>query len=725
MRRRARSNEAMHTRPLVSFRVSLLRNLMILIAALAASILIVSFLGARSAIRTLCQDLVNSGTDYVESNVNAFFEPVPPVLILLRKWSESGLLETDDTSRLNEALIPILDSLPQISGIGIGFSDGSGYFLARDPESSPGTFQVQLVSAETTGKSSRWISGVGDEKEESEEVREDAYDPRKRPWYLGADSNRVDSSIFWTEPYSFFSGDLLGITASIPFQTKDGKSGVIALDLVLEDISRLGETLEISPNGFLLVVTEDVKLIGLPRHPALVTKEAKSEAYLKRPSDIGIPIFSQASLQFLKRFELEPGERLSLEVAQSELNTPFRWTFEGDGWWSYVRPYVVEGGPLFWIGVTVPESDFLGELEAGRTYVLIISLVALGLACFLSLKLARRYSLPIQTLIEQSERLRVLDTEEAAMHPSDIREIGQLYEAQDRMRLALDSFAKYVPSEVVRELLEKGEAAVIGGRNTSMSILFTDIAGFTAISESMTPETLTAHMAEYFDAMIDVITEHRGTVDKLIGDAIVAFWGAPKENANHERDAILAALRCEETLRVLNTKWESQGLPRLPTRFGISTGKVMVGNVGSSNRLNYTALGDSVNLASRLEGANKFYGTRILVGEQSVSGSGGHFLWRKLDKVRVVGRTQPETIYELLGEREKVPVDRLEKARQYEAALENYFKQQFAEALRTLGGLEKGGNEDLSVERLKRLCQENLEHGVGSDWDGVSRFSDK
>ncbi|MEM9282640.1 MAG: adenylate/guanylate cyclase domain-containing protein [Verrucomicrobiota bacterium] len=712
-------------RQTVSFRTSLLRSLMILIAALAGAILIVSFLGARNAIRTLCQDLVNSGTDYVESNIRSFFKPIPPVLHLLQDWSKSGILDYDDPEQLNEAFMPLLNSLPQISGLSVGFSDGSGYFLGRNSQMPGESFQMQIVDAESAGKSSRWFQGIGEQGILVEESREDGYDPRTRPWYAGLREKSGDSGIFWTEPYAFFSTEGLGITASIALETDDGKSGVIALDLILEDISRLGESLEISPNGFLLVVTEEVKLIGLPRHPALTDDHAKSEAYLKTPADLGIPLFTQASIQFLKRFDLQPGERLSLEVAQSEMNTPFRWSFDGEGWWSYVRGYVVDGGPLLWIGVTVPESDFLSELEAGRTYVLIISLAALILACFLSLKLARRYSQPIQSLIDQSERLRVLNTEEAAVKQSDIREIDQLYEAQDRMRLALDSFAKYVPSDVVRELLEKGEAAVIGGRNTSMSILFTDIAGFTSISEKMSPEGLTAHMADYFDAMIEIITRHHGTVDKLIGDAIVAFWGAPKENQRHAHDAILTALRCQEALERLNEEWEANGLPSLPTRFGISTGEVMVGNVGSVNRLSYTALGDSVNLASRLEGANKYFGTRILAAEKSVISSGDSFRWRELDKVKVLGRSQPETIYELLGERNQVSEKRLEEAKQYQVALTKYWSREFDEALRILKELSEDSEPDLAVDRLENLCKEALEVGIEPEWDGVSKFFDK
>ncbi|MEM7602889.1 MAG: hypothetical protein AAF357_15940, partial [Verrucomicrobiota bacterium] len=307
---------------------------------------------------TLCQDLVNSGTDHVESNLLAFFEPVPPVLNLLQEWSGTGLLDFEDSEGLTQALVPVLDSLPQITGLSVGFSDGSGYFLSRD-QTSQGHYQTQTVSPETSGVTSIWTTGIGSAAEPEKEVREDRYDPRERPWFRGAFEDPNAAGIHWTDPYLFFDREKLGMTASIPLEDANGRSGVISLDLLLDDISRLGETLEVSPNGFLIVVTEDVKLIGLPRHPDLQDEKAKSEAYLKTPGDLGIPLFTYASLQFLKRFDLQPGELLSIEVAESEANAPFRWSFEGEGWWSYVRACAIEGGPLLWIGVALPESDFL------------------------------------------------------------------------------------------------------------------------------------------------------------------------------------------------------------------------------------------------------------------------------------------------------------------------------------------------------------------------------
>tara|TARA_R110002096_G_scaffold316010_15_gene510419 strand:+ start:673 stop:1371 length:699 start_codon:yes stop_codon:yes gene_type:complete len=232
-------------------------------------------------------------------------------------------------------------------------------------------------------------------------------------------------------------------------------------------------------------------------------------------------------------------------------------------------------------------------------------------------------------------------------------------------------------------------------------------------------------MADYFDAMIQIITEHNGTVDKLIGDAIVAFWGAPKMNEHHARDAIQGALRCHEELQRLNEKWESQGLPRLPTRFGVSTGEVMVGNVGAVNRLSYTALGDAVNLASRLEGANKFYGTRIIAAANSVAEAGDQFVWRKLDKVRVLGRSEPELIYELLGKRGQVPEVRVEHARLYEAAFDAYLARDFTGARDRLSALLLKDVGDSSALRLSRLCEDAAQNPPPPTWNGISDFVEK
>jgi adenylate cyclase len=263
----------------------------------------------------------------------------------------------------------------------------------------------------------------------------------------------------------------------------------------------------------------------------------------------------------------------------------------------------------------VPNRDLLEGITQLRIYLLVATFVALAAALIYAFLLARSYSQPLEALASQSARIRNLEFHADAKIEAKLREFKQLAEAQEQSLTALRSFARYVPLEVVKELVEKGEVARIGGRLQTLTILFTDVADFTRISESMLPEALANHMAEYFQAIIDILQRHAATVDKIVGDGIVAFWGAPNPIQDQAEQAIKAVLECQDKLEAQNTEWLMKGRPPLPTRFGLATGPVVVGNIGARTRLAYTVLGDTVNLASRIESLNKVYGTNVLVDD--------------------------------------------------------------------------------------------------------------
>ena len=189
----------------------------------------------------------------------------------------------------------------------------------------------------------------------------------------------------------------------------------------------------------------------------------------------------------------------------------------------------------------------------------------------------------------------------------------------------------------------------MGGRKIELTVLFSDITGFTSIAELMTPEELMLHLSEYFDELTKILTRHRGTVDKYIGDAIMAFWGAPVHDDDHAVHACEAAVACQEKIAELNRKWIKEGKSALVTRIGISTGPTVVGNVGSHERMNYTVMGDNVNMASRLEGANKIYGAQIIVSERTYEATFGKFLFRPLGIAALKGKSKGMAIYELVG----------------------------------------------------------------------------
>jgi len=229
--------------------------------------------------------------------------------------------------------------------------------------------------------------------------------------------------------------------------------------------------------------------------------------------------------------------------------------------------------------------------------------------------------------------------------------LGHYFVEAREKRWLRHAFGRYVSPSVVEVITNNPERLELGGEEIETTVLFADLEGFTQLSESVSPHALIKLLNDYFSPMTQIIMEHQGTLDKYIGDAIMALWGAPVTLPDHALRACQAALEMEKTMAELQEEWKIQGLPPLTARIGVHSGSVVAGNVGSRDRFNYTVLGDTVNLASRLEGVNKVYGTRILLSENTCSQVKDLLLVRELDLVQVKGRGQPVTIYELLGPR--------------------------------------------------------------------------
>jgi len=260
--------------------------------------------------------------------------------------------------------------------------------------------------------------------------------------------------------------------------------------------------------------------------------------------------------------------------------------------------------------------------------------------------------------------------------------------------------------------------------------MFTDVEGFTSISESMPTEALLQHISEYLDHLTTIILGQSGTVDKYIGDAIVSFWNAPLPDADHELHACRAALLCAAELKVLNAKWASEGKPPLNTRFGINTGEVSVGNMGSRERMNYTVLGDAANLASRLEGINKYYGTRIVVAEDTYEIVKDRFLMRPVDVVAVKGKVRGVRIYELVaglpGDPDVPPSSDDVRCQELTArAFAAYIGRDFRSALSLYGELAKAFPSDAIGPMFVQRCEDYVKNPPGADWDGVVRMDTK
>lgn len=302
--------------------------------------------------------------------------------------------------------------------------------------------------------------------------------------------------------------------------------------------------------------------------------------------------------------------------------------------------------------------------------------------------------------------------------------VNYLLEEGER-RTTRKAFSKFLSPVVVNELLNSPEGLTLSGEEREVTALFSDIRGFTSISEVLQPEQVCTFLNQYFSVMAQILMDHRATVDKFIGDAVYAFWNAPLRDPHHTRNAMIAALEMRQGLQALNGHWQVGSLPEVRAGIGIHTGLAQVGNIGSENHLSYTAIGDTINLASRLESISKVYGVMTIVSEEARQATADdRFVFRKLDLIQVVGREQPVLIHELMGDRQQLSAQQLDELANYHQALEYYFSADFGSALagfRALSDGEYGKLHQLFIDR----CEQAIAHPPGAAWDGISRHTSK
>jgi len=289
-------------------------------------------------------------------------------------------------------------------------------------------------------------------------------------------------------------------------------------------------------------------------------------------------------------------------------------------------------------------------------------------------------------------------------------------------RLLRKSFALYLAPEVIDKMLASKKLPVLGGETRDVTVLFSDLEGFTSISEKMTPAELVAFMNEYLSAMTEIIESRGGYIDKYIGDSIVAVFGAPADDSDHARNAAHAALGCRARLDELNRGSAAFQGNKVRHRMGLNSGAALVGNIGSRRRFNYSVMSDAVNVASRLEGANKYYGTTIAASEMTVALTGSTFAWRELDAIRVQGRSTPVKIYELLAEAGRETPQQAASAAAYAEGLEYWRNREFDAAAKCFERVaEVDRSSALFLSRAKAFAR----HPPGPDWEPVSTLEGK
>lgn len=301
---------------------------------------------------------------------------------------------------------------------------------------------------------------------------------------------------------------------------------------------------------------------------------------------------------------------------------------------------------------------------------------------------------------------------------------GSLRESM-RRRTLKSMFDQYVPPQHIDSLLKRrSEDSLVEGETRSMTVLFADVQGFTAISEDLSAARIKELLNCYLTPVTEVIFDHRGTIDKYVGDLVVAFWGAPLENPDHAADGVAAGLEMLRVVDALQDELIARRLPRIPVGIGINSGEMNVGDMGSVYRRAYTVLGDAVNLASRIENLTRTYCVPLIVGEQTRN-SAPQFEYRMLDRIRVKGKTRPTSIYQPLGRTGEVPGAVMERARRFEEGLACYFGRQWAQAEAIFRGMEADPEDGCLVRVFLERITVFRDGGLPERWDGSYQLERK
>ncbi len=389
--------------------------------------------------------------------------------------------------------------------------------------------------------------------------------------------------------------------------------------------------------------------------------------------------------------------------------------FTQDKWGTFLSAYAAIGdssrGFDSIVGVDV-DASFVLKAESDLAKVIAFcTLLAIVLVLLVSHYFSTKLSQSILVLTAEVKRIQSLNLNERPHFSSMIVEVDELGAALNAMKRGLKSFKKYVPSDLVNDLLTLGKEATLGTEKKTVTIMFSDIVDFTGISEKLSSEDLAACMAEYLGTITKIVKEHSGTVDKFIGDAVMVLWGAPHDCPNHAELACRAALACQKEIAALNQRLVAQGLPPLVTRIGLHSGEVVVGNIGTDERMSYTAIGDPVNLASRLEALNKYYGTGILVSESIRSSLPAEYMTRFVDQAVVKGKEEAVEIHELIGIRSESSPALIQAMDQYNEAMVAIVRGELERGLSSLKLLSRAYPQDplIAFQLEAILCGDNAE----------------
>jgi adenylate cyclase len=454
------------------------------------------------------------------------------------------------------------------------------------------------------------------------------YDPRTRLWYRSA--VRAGTTMI-SDPDIFAALGLIGFTVAAPFSSNGKLAGVAAADITLEDLGAYLAQRKVSPRTLSYILDSQGRVIAASDLSKTYTNvDGRLELRHISSLDNALPAVA---------FAARP--RGSEDM--------FSLKHDGTEYLASVSTLAPEFGKKWQLFIVTPLSDFTGPFQRNNDYLVAFGLVATGIQILIIYLLTSVISAPLEKLAFKVGKIQELGSEQLPPVNSPIREIWVLSKAIETLDVAIKSFSAFVPVGLVSQLLQSEQKLELGGHSRFLTIFFSDLEAFSTLSEAVPSQELLLRVSAYLELVTKTVNQEHGTIDKFLGDGVMAFWGAPALLEDHAWRACVAALRIQRGMEALNERWRAEGMKPLNIRVGIHSDAVLVGNIGSKERMSYTVMGDGVNIAARLEGINKEFRTHICISHSVFKEAGERLCVRPIDDVTVKGRRSKIPIYELLG----------------------------------------------------------------------------
>jgi adenylate cyclase len=668
--------------------VSVLVLAAILLTAAASSLM--WWRTAEAVSRQLASTINEQIVAAVRKEVSAIVQEARAAHTAIRTLFLQNVLDTREADKREFVFLSQLQSQATVSWAAFGWPDGSFFAAHKLGDRQLEMMEISLTDHPGERRIDEYEVIPGDIEFARRRFEPTSCRVSEQPWFKASIAS-AEPQPQWFKVLNHPTGEHPSIAYAGPIDVYQERQGVLAIIIEYTRLSHFLSQLEVGRTGTAFIFDGSGDLVAAPDQNADELHPAQGqEAFLPlaqmaltRAGDEGRKQAWRRTLTF---------DNAAYEVALTPLPFP--------GWS---------------LATIIPEAEFLQPVEATLRRLIIGLAAGALLAAALSAVLARLViAAPLTRVVGEIRHVENFALDQVRRHSSRIAEIASLSSAIAEMATGLSAFRKFIPADLVRQLLRQGVEAKPGGSIQHLTVMFIDVAGFTGLSERM-GDRLVPLLSAYLDLTSEVIVANGGTIDKFIGDAVMAFWGAPTAQHDHALLCCRAALACRAALETSGLA-DDQGQP-LQIRIGINSGRMLVGNIGSELRLNYTVIGDAVNVASRLESANKYYETQILVGAETKRLVDNMMITREIDRIAVYGKTEGLAVYELIGSVQEADNYVLPAwIANYEEGLLNYRNRNFSSAVRCFEAVLRDRPHDRPASLMLDRCKLLERSGVDETW---------